>query len=414
MSDKKKPSSHPKKSGGKTDKVKPPKKVDRLAARLDKIEEENSEKLRHLEAENETLRSKIADLEMRLEPGDENSESKPEPEPTDQKQKCCAGWIDFFPPSKGPLSTKQAAGLGILAAIILGLTLFLTVRGFQWSNALNALRSEPGIEIFGVERRGLLGKRLIGLHDPLAPDVGEILKKHNVNPDKVELLLTEYHSLNTPYEKQRKENDSENNERLRDSLLEIVRNFTSTSMKRHGEDLEKMTRLILEARFPEEMETVELRFEDGIWHFEGGLFEPVYSLFKSEAPAFLIRGTPHWDNLVDLTNAETSVLRENIESINLFQKDPDGGFVHLPRLQRLIRDYDAVCDASKIPTPRLQIELRGESMGSFAADVRKIQDILVSGGKIPAGRFLPTASKPESQEKTVAAHLKLITLGSTQ
>ena len=102
-------------------------------------------------------------------------------------------------PVKEPKSTLYVAGSACLAAAILGLTLFLLVRGFQWRGALADLRAEPGIDILSVERVGFFKKRLLGLRDPLAPTAESILQKHDIGPHSSEVVLTEYHSLNTVY-----------------------------------------------------------------------------------------------------------------------------------------------------------------------------------------------------------------------
>ncbi len=407
MSDKKKSSSDSKKKKDHTDKVKPPKKYDRLSARLERVEAANKDLIRSLESENEGLRDLIQDLEKQ-----KTAEATASPESNQSSgKKCCSGIRDFFNPPTGSMSMVQVAVTAVLAAVVLGLTIFKLVSSFQWRNAINDLLAEPGIEVFEVDRVGFFGKRIIGMRDPLAPEIEPILQKNHIDPAKVELILTDYHSLNTPYAKQRLEGDGESLEKLRDSLLEVVTKFAETSAERHDEDIEKITKMILDARFPKEMETVEIRFQEGIWHLEGGLFDPAYSLFKSEAPAFLVRGTPHWGSLVNLTNAETSELKANIESIDLFQKDQDGNFAHLPRLKRLIRDYDAVCKSSKIPTPKLQIEIRGESMGSFADDIQQIRSSLVADGNISTGRFLPDSIITGTGESVeIKAILKLVSL----
>jgi hypothetical protein len=54
----------------------------------------------------------------------------------------------------GPRSTLYIFGSAVMAALVLGITLFLLVRGFQWRGALADLRAEPGIEILSIERVG--------------------------------------------------------------------------------------------------------------------------------------------------------------------------------------------------------------------------------------------------------------------
>ena len=101
--------------------------------------------------------------------------------------------------TREPKSTLYVLVSATVAAIILGMTIFLLVRGFQWRAALADLRAEPGIEILSVERLGFFKKRLLGLRDPLAQTAESILRKNNISPHTAEVILTEYHSLKTPY-----------------------------------------------------------------------------------------------------------------------------------------------------------------------------------------------------------------------
>ncbi|MBU6181075.1 MAG: hypothetical protein KGR69_15520, partial [Verrucomicrobia bacterium] len=169
-------------------------------------------------------------------------------------------------PVREPRSTLYVLGSATLAALILGLTFFLLVRGFQWRAALADLRAEPGIEILSVERAGFFRKRLLGLRDPLAPSAESILLKHNIGPHSAEVVLTEYHSFNTPYATQREEAAAARFEALRDSVLTAVGTFADAAMRKREEDLEKITRMLFEARFPEAMKTVDLEWKDGAWH----------------------------------------------------------------------------------------------------------------------------------------------------
>ncbi len=212
-------------------------------------------------------------------------------------------------PAREPRSTLYVLGSATLAALILGLTFFLLVRGFQWRAALAALRAEPGIEILSVERTGFFRKAPSRLRDPLAPTAESILLKHNIGPHSVEIILTEYHSLNTPYAKQREEAGAAKFDALRDSVLKAVGEFADAATKKREEDLEKITRMLFEARFPEAMKTVDLE-----WGTAPGMRAESFTprsgeVFVRDSPACIVEGNLDFAGLVDLTAERTSTLR---------------------------------------------------------------------------------------------------------
>ncbi len=308
--------------------------------------------------------------------------------------------------TREPRSTPYVLGSAMIAALVVGLTVFLLVRGFQWRAALTALRAEPGIEILSVERVGFFKKRLRGLHDPLAPAAEGILRKHNIGPRSVELVLAEYHSLNTPYAKRREEAEAERFDRLRESVLTAVGAFAETAAKKREEDLEKITKLLFETRFPEAMKTVDLEWRDGAWHAVGELYAPEREAFVAEAPSCVVEGELDFGGLVDLTAASTSTLRQLIESPDLFAVDLDDQPVHLDRMVRLVRDYDAVCERSGLAKPRLQLELSAADPAALAR-LGEIKAALTAPGGIDAGRFLDDLAKPG---EATQASLKLVPL----
>lgn len=295
-----------------------------------------------------------------------------------------------------------------MAAAILGLTVFLLVRGFQWRAALAALRAEPGIEILSVERVGFFKKRLLGLRDPLAPAAESILREHDIGPRSAEVVLTEYHSLNTPYAKQREEAAAAKFDGLRDSVLKAVGEFAGAATKKREEDLEKITRMLFETRFPEEMKSVGLEWRDGAWFAKGELYAPRRERFVSEAPACVVEGTVDFSGLVDLTAARTSILRGQIEAPDLFSVDLDGQPVHLDRIVRLVRDYDEVCARSDLAEPRLQLELVATDPAAAAERLAAIRTALTGPGRLPPDRFLADLARPGGDGKAPRASLKLV------
>jgi hypothetical protein len=307
-----------------------------------------------------------------------------------------------------PRSTAYVLCSAAMAALILGLTIFLLVRGFQWRGALAALRAEPGIEILSVERTGFFGKRLRGLRDPLAPPAEGILLRHNIGPRSAELVLAEYHSLNTPYARQREEAEAARLESLREVVLTAVGEFAEAAAKKREEDLEKITRMLFETRFPEAMKTVELEWREGAWYAKGELYAPEREVFVAEAPACVVEGELDFGGLVDLTEERTSTLRRQIESPDLLSVDLDERPVHLERMVRLVRDYDEVCERSRLPRPDLRLELAASDPPSALPALAALKAVLAAPGAIPRDRFREDLVRSEAPGGAARASLRLV------
>lgn len=308
------------------------------------------------------------------------------------------------PLHKRPESTRYVVGAAAVSALILGLTVFLLVRGFQWRGALAELRAEPGIEILSVERVGFFKKRLLGLRDPLAPDPASILRKHNIGPLSSELSLTEYHSLNTRYAIERENQRRNELEEVKDAVVSAIADFSSAMEAKREEDLERITKMLFEARFPETMESVDIEWKDDRWYVKGELFQPKHEQFVAEAPNYVVDGELDFSQLVDLTETKTAALREEIESTNLFSSDLDGEYVHVERIKRLVSTYDEVCRVSEIARPRLQLEKSGDDGGRLA----QVRSILLSCEHISRSRFLPDTVLAQVGSDEPSVSLKIV------
>lgn len=306
-------------------------------------------------------------------------------------------------PPPATRSTLYVIVSAALAAFVIGLTLFLLVRGFQWRAALADLRAEPGIEILSTERVGFFKKRLRGLRDPLAPSAESILSRHGIGPWSCELALAEYHSLNTAYATQRTAEDTARYEGLRDSLIKAIGEHADSLAKQREADLEKITQMLFEARFPEAMKSVDIQWRDGTWFVQGELYAPEREAFISEAPAYIVSGNLDYSGLVDLTATRGTALRADIESTNLLTTDPDGNLAHLDRVKRLVADYDEVCIRSGLPQPALRLELHGPP-SPHAAEVKTA---LTGTNGLNAARFLPDTTLPNAAPQS-AAKLALV------
>ncbi len=309
-----------------------------------------------------------------------------------------------------PRLTSQVLISATLAAVVVAFTIFLLIRGVQWRAALADLRAEPGIDILSVERDGFFKKRLLGLRDPLAPTAESILLKHNIGPRSVEVVLTEHHSLNTPYAKLREEAGKASIDEVRDTVLAAIGEFAAAAAKKREEDLEKITQMLFEARFPEAMKTVDLEWKDGAWYVKGELYAPERKAFTEQSPAYIVEGSLDFSGLVDLTAARTSDLRQQIESPDLFTVDLDQQPVHLERMIRLVKDYDAVCERSGLALPRLQLELVTADAGGSMDRFNSIRAALAAPDKIQPERFLPDLVSAGVAGAPPRAALKLVPL----
>lgn len=313
-------------------------------------------------------------------------------------------------PRREPRSTLSVLASATIAALVIGFTIFLLVRGFQWRGALADLRAEPGIDILSVERAGFFKKRLLGLRDPLAPTAESILTKHNIGPNSVEIVLTEHHSLNTPYAKMREEAEGARIAGVREAVLAAVGEFAAAATKKREEDLEKITQMLFEARFPEAMKTVDIEWKDGAWYAKGELYAPERKTFTEDAPAYIVEGTLDFSGLVDLTEKRTSDLRLQIETPDLFAVDLDKQPVHLERMIRLVKDYDEVCERSGLALPRLQLELVTADPAGSLERFNDIREVLTGHNQIPATRFLPDLVTAGGTGSPARAGLKLVPL----
>jgi hypothetical protein len=309
-----------------------------------------------------------------------------------------------------PRSTLYIFGSATMAALVLGLTLFLLVRGFQWRGALADLRAEPGIEILSIERVGFFKKRLLGLRDPLAPTAESILIKNNIGPNSAEVVLTEYHSLNTPYAISREKAEQSRFDDLRQSVLSAIGEFAATTSAKREADLERITQMLFQARFPEAMKTVDLEWKDGKWLAKGELYAPQHETFLAESPDYIVDGDLDFGGLVNLTESRTSSIRQDLESTDLFTVDLDGNYVHIDRMRRLVADYDLVCEESGLPQARLQLEITVADPATANERSEALKRGLTAPGGIAKNRFLfdlivenPTATTPK-------AYLKLISV----
>ncbi|MDF1740013.1 MAG: hypothetical protein P1U86_12700 [Verrucomicrobiales bacterium] len=312
------------------------------------------------------------------------------------------------PAKRTPKSTTYVIGSACLAALILGMTLFLLVRGFQWRSALADLRSEPGIEILSVERLGFFKKRLRGLKDPLAPTAESILTKHNIGPGSAEVLLTEYHSLNTPYAVARTEKEQARFNELKTSLTTALGEFAKSMTEKRETDLEKITQMLFEARFPQAMESVDIHWKKGEWLLKGELYAPARATLIEEAPTYLVEGELNIEDLVDLTESRGSSLREQIQSTNLLAVDIDGKTAHTGRIARLLKDYDEVCEHSNLPFPRYRLEAQAVDRSAIRLKLDAIRKQLIDNASLDEKRFLLDSIKTISDSGEVKAHLFIV------
>ena len=201
------------------------------------------------------------------------------------------------------------------------------------------------------------------MRDPLAPNPHKILQTHNISPDRVDFQLAEYHSLNTPYGRQREERKARELQELRSKVIGVVGTLSEENRKLREDELGKISQLLLEIRFPEAMRKLNLQYDDGVWHADGELLANEYDDFKSQVKRYILNGTVDLDNIGNYTEAKSRALIEGIEKPNLLDKDYSGEYAHVPRLARLIREYDALCLKSGISQGRVRLVIRSNNPG---------------------------------------------------
>tara|TARA_R110002096_G_scaffold182022_4_gene359788 strand:+ start:1929 stop:2900 length:972 start_codon:yes stop_codon:yes gene_type:complete len=311
-------------------------------------------------------------------------------------------------PGNQPRSTFYVVGSAVLAALVLGLAAFYLIRGFQWRSALSELRAEPGIEVMAVERVGFIKRRLLGLRDPLAPPAENILRSHGIAPHTVEIELVEYHSTNTAYTLQRKAEAAANAESLQDDLISAAGKFTKTINSQRASDIEHMTRMLFESKFPKAMEEVEMKRINGDWEATGELYGPDLDHFAENASHYIIDGELKLDGLVDLTNRRTTEIETDIGNTNLLVTDIDGNLVHIDRMIRLVSHYDEVCELSKMPVPSLRLEIQSANPDSLSQRIETIQEMLKSSDTHLGDRFSPNAFVYSYSDDGPGIYLKLL------
>lgn len=304
------------------------------------------------------------------------------------------------------ISNLSVVGLGLLAAVVLGVGIFLLIRGLQWRGALSDLRAEPGIQVLGVRSLGPLKKQVIGLRDPLSPNPHRILQKHNISPERVDFKLSEYHSLNTPYGRQREVEREKELLELRGKVISVVGTLSEENRIQREHELGQISELLLEMRFPEAMQKLNLQYNDGVWYADGELLANEYEDFKALAPKYILNGTVDLDKIGNYTQEKTIALKKGIESANLLDKDYDGDPVHISRLARLIREYDALCEKSNVTPGRLKLVVKSNQPDRLEEDVHEIAEKLAETAQIDSTRIRVTPPLP-IKGKTVEDRLFL-------
>lgn len=279
------------------------------------------------------------------------------------------------------------ATMGGIGAVVLGIGIFWLIRSVQWRAALSDLRAEPGIQVMSIRSLGPFKKQVIGMRDPLAPNPHKILQKHNIASRRVDFQLAEYHSLNTPYGRKREQQRQAELLDLRGKVIEVVGTLSEENRTLRENELGKISQLMLEMRFPEAMRKLNLQYDDGVWHADGQLLTNEYMEFKSQAPKFILNGAVDLDNIGNYTQAKSQALISGIQSANLLDKDYAGEPAHVPRLARLIREYDALCVKSGLSPGRIKLVITSNNPNELDERVHVIADKLTEVAKLDQTRI---------------------------
>jgi hypothetical protein len=118
------------------------------------------------------------------------------------------------------------------------------------------------------------------------------------------------------------------------------------------------------------------------------------------APAALLEGEIDFSELTNLTETRTASLGEQISTTNLLTTDLDGEFTHVDQVIRLLADYDEVCEISRIPAPRLRLEIVSPDERQEDLRIASLWKELTVDGEIDPKRFEETLMiLPESSEE---------------
>ncbi len=329
-------------------------------------------------AELKELRAKVSELEAKF-------ESLGESRGVERRR-----GFAFVDPQEN--SMARVIVVAVSCALVLALGAFFLIRGLQWRAALADLKADPGIQVMGGQSVGLLKKRVFGLRDPLAPQPAEVLKKHNISPGLVELELAEYHSLNTPFGRQREEEEQRRIEELREQFVAVVGTLSEEYREKRKNDLARISQLLLELRYPEAMRQLQLEAEDGVWYARGQLELQEYEEFKVGAQKYILDGTLDFANLGNATESRLTSLVAGIAGYNLLERDFDGNYPHVARIARLIRDYDDLCERAGIPEKKLRMVLETRNPDEMRPVASKIAQQLMRQASIAESRIIPEVS----------------------
>lgn len=274
-----------------------------------------------------------------------------------------------------------------VAALVLGFAVFASIQSFQWRGALAEMRAEPGIQIMSVRMVSPLKRQVHGLRDPLAPNPLVILEKHNIAASRVDLKLTEYHSLNTPYGREREQIENERFEGLRNTLVGVVGNLAEENRQMREEELGRISQLLLDMRFPEAMKKLQLKYDNGVWHADGKLPENEFVEFKAMAHHYILNGVVDLENIGNYTEEKRSSLVEGIESTNLLDIGLDGEPVHVARVARLIREYDQLSSSSGFEPERINLVLLAGEPEEYQDLVNEIANQLTDQASLVQSRI---------------------------
>ena len=225
------------------------------------------------------------------------------------------------------------------------------------------------------------------MRDPLAANPHRILQKHNISPNRVDFQLAEYHSLNTPYARQREEQKAREMAELRGKVIKVVGTLSEENRRLREDELGKISQLLLEMRFPEAMKKLNLQYNDEVWYADGELLANEYEDFKAQAHKYILNGKVDFDKIGNYTQAKSQALIDGIEKPNLLDKDYSGEPAHVQRLARLIREFDALCAESGLAKRRIRLIIESNEPARIDREANRIADKLTDAAQLSETRI---------------------------
>lgn len=251
----------------------------------------------------------------------------------------------------------------------------------RWDSALNLLNSTPGIEVLASQGNGWNRRSIRLLKDPMADEPVEILQRNGYAPDRVELKITPFLSLEEPFAGKRLTEEAERTahhaaeiKRLRDQVdvaNRVLQEKVNQIVQRDEWDSYLKNSFLNHFGVKE---GVEMNFdrEANLWTISGEAVEPAYSNILKEAGG-LLPGKVELSQLKNGTLTEIARLTKEVEAMRIDYVENSSQLTTEGRNQReeLHRKLERLNSLYKVQgeTDMLMIEVYAVPLGRDSGDL---------------------------------------------